>query len=61
MLEFSNCFLGVDIWKDVDTKTGTTKYIIYFGGKEYSRDTEIDIFALIEQLFNKMKVDSHTR
>ena len=52
MLNFWQSIETVDIWTDTNTVDGKIKYLFWFMGKTYERDTEDEIRALARQLYN---------
>lgn len=61
MLEFYTSLLGVDIWKEIDTRTGKVIYQFFFNGKAYEKETELEAFNLVKSLHNLDKVRIRVR
>lgn len=51
-LNFWQSYGNIDIWFDTNTKDGKTKYMFFFQGKTYERDTDAEIKALARQLYD---------
>ena len=58
MLEFYKTILGVDVWRELNAKTGNLMYSFYYNGKPYEYNTEFDAARTITGLINLSKARS---
>lgn len=62
-LNFWQSYGNIDIWFDTDTKTGSTKYMFWFQGQTYERESEDEIKKLARELYDSwfQKVNGRVR
>lgn len=51
-LNFCQSYGNIDIWFDQNTVDGKTKYLFWFQGKSYERDTQPEILNLARKLYD---------
>lgn len=54
-LQFYQSYLNIDIWFNQNTKTGITKYMFFYQGKTYERESHGEIIALAKFLQGNTK------
>lgn len=55
MLEFYQTILGVDVWREINTKSGNLVYSFFYNGKPYEYSTIFDATRSIQGLINLTK------
>ena len=50
MIEFYTHCLGIDLWKDLDTKSGKTTFLFWFNNHSYESSSEVEARKLINEL-----------
>lgn len=61
MLEFYQTILGVDVWCELDTKSGKTIFSFFYNGKPYEYPTIFDTTRSIQGLINLTKINSRQK
>lgn len=61
MLEFYQTILGVDVWRELDTKSGKTIFSFFYNDKPYEYPTIFDATRSIQGLINLTKINSRQK
>ena len=61
MMEFYKSYESIDIWRDLDTKSGNEIFEFYFQGKTYTAYSGQEAVALAAQVLTEQKKAQNTK
>lgn len=61
MMEFYKSYENIDIWRDLDTKSGNEIFEFYFQGKTYTAYSGQEAIALAAQILTEKKKAQNTK